>query len=680
MSQPVARDLVEAVFARLVPADDYPAIDAGLVDRLTDEDHAAAWLALAPGFDALEREAATRFARSFASLTAAEQDTLLTWFEANGGEGFFGAAGWLAAEGYYAQPGPGWEMIGYRAGAAREPAVDAPHATLKTTAFADLDDTYDVVVIGAGAGGGVAACVLAEAGARVLLVERGDWLAYSHVGSDHLRNHRLAVYGDNTPVAIATGPRVFATERRERVVHGAHQPGWNNNAMTVGGGTRVYGAQGWRFFPDDFRMATRYGVPDDSTLADWPITYDDLAPFYERAEWEIGVAGDASGQPGFGHRARGYPMPPFAASTEVRVLARGAAALGWPTGPVPLLVNSVPYGDRADCVQCGQCVGFACPTDAKNGTHNTMIPRALATGRASLVTATMAARIETDARGRVAGVELVDAAGRRRRVRAGNVVVAAGAIESARLLLNSSSADYPSGIGNDHDQVGRNLQGHLYTGAFGQFDEPVQDGLGPGPAISTCAFVHGNDGVIGGGMLANEFVKLPMMFWLMGQAPDAPRWGLAGKHAMRDMYRRTSQIFGPVQEIPHTTSRVTLAEGVVDELGLPVARLAGGQHAETVRTAEVMRARAEEWMHAGGARRVWSAPIGRGLTAGQHQAGTCRMGNDPATSVTDPWGRVHGHDNLWVMDASLHVTNGPVNPVLTIFALAFRSAAQLAKS
>ena len=117
---------------------------------------------------------------------------------------------------------------------------------------------------------------------------------------------------------------------------------------------------------------------------------------------------------------------------------------------------------------------------------------------------------------------------------------------------------------------------------------------------------------------------------------------------------------------------------MVDRFGLPVARLEGAQHAETLRTAEVMRERAAEWMHASGARRVWTTPIGNALTAGQHQAGTCRMGDDPSTSVTDAWGRVHGHDNLWVMDASLHVTNGPVNPVLTIFALAFRSAEHLA--
>jgi choline dehydrogenase-like flavoprotein len=681
---PVARDLVIAVFDRLVPGDEYAGASAtGLVDWLETDaggDHARIWTRLVPGFEALERGAAERFARPFAECSAEEQDGLLATYEAAEGGAFLGAAVWIAAEGYYGRPGAGWEMLGYRPGPAREPAVEPRHAQLTTVRLAGAGDAYDVIVIGAGAGGGVAACVLSEAGARVLLVERGEWLPFARVGRDHVRNHRLGIHGDNTPVTMSAGPRVLVAGGRERLVRAAHEPGWNSNAMTVGGGTRVYGAQAWRFFPDDFRMATRYGVPDGSALADWPISYDDLAPFYEQAEWEIGVSGDGAAHPAHGRRERDYPMPPVAPNLDSRVLARGAATLRWATGPVPLLINSVPYAGRADCVQCGQCVGFACPTDAKNGTHNTVIPRALATGRCSLVTGVVAERIECDSRGRVTGIALVDAGLVRHTVRAGHVVVAAGAIETARLLLGSRSDAHPAGLGNANDQVGRHLQGHLYTGAFGYFDELVQDGLGPGPAISTCAFVHGNPGVIGGGMLANEFVKLPMMYWLVAQPPDTPRWGLAAKRAMRDGYVRTSQVFGPVQEIPSASSRVTLAAGVVDELGRPVARLEGGQHPETLRTAGFVRARAEEWMHASGANRVWTTPIGAGLTAGQHQAGTCRMGDNPATSVTDPWGCVHGHHNLWVTDASVHVTNGPVNPVLTILALAFRSAGRLAAS
>jgi len=684
MGLPVAIELVSAVFDRLVPGDAYPsASDAGIVawlDANADGDHARIWAVLTPGFAALDRTAGARFGRPFVTLSSAEQDEVLTAYNADGGGRVVGAATWLAAEGYYARPGPGWEMVGYRAGPAREPHLEPHDAQVTTRGLADVDDTYDVVVIGAGAGGGVAACVLSEAGARVLLVERGEWLPYGDVGADHVRNHRLAVYGDNTPVRIAAGPRVLTVGDEAHVVAASHEPGWNANAMTVGGGTRVFGAQGWRFFPDDFCMATRYGIPEGSALADWPITYDDLAPFYEQAEWEIGAAGDGRMHPASGRRARDYPMRPVARTVEARILARGAERLGWATGPVPLLINTVPYGGRSDCVQCGQCVGFACPTDAKNGTHNTTIPRALATGRCALVTACVAERIETDPRGRVNGVALIDATLGRRTVRAGHVVVGAGAIETARLLLDSANRAHPAGIGNGTDQVGRHLQGHLYTGAFGRFDDPVQDGLGPGPAIATCDFVHGNAGVVGGAMLANEFVKLPMMFWATSQEPDTPRWGLAAKHAMRDAYRRTSQIFGPVQEIPMPSSQVTLADGVTDGVGRPVARLTGAQHTETLRTAEVIRARAEEWMHASGARRVWTTPIVDALTAGQHQAGTCRMGDDPATSVTDPWGRVHGHDNLWVMDGSVHVTNGPVNPALTILALAFRSAEQLTRS
>ena len=379
MGLPVARELVTAVFDRLVPGDSYPgASGAGIVDWLdqhADGDHAPMWARLEPGFLALDRASAARFARPFAQLAPVDQDELLREYESGDGARFLGVATFLAAEGYYGRPGPAWEMIGYRAGPARAPRIEPRHVALAPISLAGVADSYDVVVIGAGAGGGVAACVLAEAGARVLVVERGEWLPYAQVGADHVRNHRLAVHGDNTPVTISAGPRVLEAGGHEHVVRNSYEPGWHSNAMTVGGGTRVYGAQGWRFFPDDFRMATRYGVPEGSALADWPIGYDDLAPYYDRVEWEIGVAGEGAVPVHGGIRARGYPMPPVAPTSESLVLGRGAGALGWATGPVPLLINTIPYGGRADCVGCGQCVGFACPADAKNGTHNTVIPR-----------------------------------------------------------------------------------------------------------------------------------------------------------------------------------------------------------------------------------------------------------------------------------------------------------------
>jgi choline dehydrogenase-like flavoprotein len=536
---------------------------------------------------------------------------------------------------------------------------------------------YDAIIVGAGAGGGVVAGVLAEAGKRVLLLERGRQLAFADVPRDHLRNQRFERYGNNAGPDTTAHPRVIEAPDGATRVAQSYQDGYHNNAAAVGGGTRVYGAQAWRFLPDDFRMASVYGVPEGSGLADWPIGYSDLARHYQRAEWEIGVAGDSAKSAGIWPRETAYPMAPLSVGRKGQVLRAAAAELGWGTLGVPLLINTEPFNGRAACIRCQHCVGFACPTDAKNGTHNTLVARALATGNCELVTGAMVERVDYDDAGRVTGVTYFSEGGERRSERAEVVVVAAGAIESARLLLNSKGAAHPGGLGNQHDQVGRYLQGHYYPGATALMPESVYDGLGPGVSTATVSFNHGNEGIIGGGMLADEFIVLPIIFWARELPPDLPRWGLANKQFMRDNYQRVMRVTGPVQEIPSPESRVTVDPAVRDRWGIPVARLSGATHPETVRTAAFMHDRAVEWLQAAGASKVWSKPPRLQLSGGQHQAGTCRMGDDPRTSVVDPWGRVHGHDNLYVADGSVHVTNGGFNPVLTILALAFRMAEQM---
>lgn len=550
---------------------------------------------------------------------------------------------------------------------------------------------YDVIIVGAGLGGGIAAGILNEAGCRVLLLERGTQLGFAEIPTDHLRNHRLSLYGDNTTLDPRSHPRVFVDPTgREHVVL-PHESSYNHNAFTVGGGTRIWGTQAWRFHPDDFRMASRYGIPSGSSLADWPISFDDLAPYYERAEWEIGVAGDHA-RDDHTPRRRPFPLPPVPRTPTGDWLARGAEKIGWKTFTPPLAVNTQPYQGRGACVQCGQCIGFACPTDAKNSSYNTLLPRALATGRCTLITRAQAARIATDPSGRVNGVEYfaprpagpenfkATATVERYTAHARVVIVASGAIESARLLLLSASNLHPHGLGNHSGHLGRHVQGHYYPVAYGLLPRGIENpNLGPGVSIATTRFNHGNPGVIGGAMLANDFVKLPIIFWRSSLPPDVPRWGLANKRAMRDLYLRGIDIRGPVQEIPSADSRVTLDPRVKDRFGLPVARLSGTTHPETLRTAEFIRQRAEEWLRASGAERVWSWPAERKFSAGQHQAGTCRMSADPRDGVTDAWGRVHGHDNLFVCDGSLHVTNGGFNPALTIMSLAFRTAEHIAQ-
>ena len=671
-----------AVFDRVIPADDHPAVSAGgLFEHLRSlaADPATAPLVARAGsvVDALAAAGRERHRAGLDGLPPAALDELISDLDWHDREHLVR----LATEAYYGGPDrPGARMVGFDRRPKRGPAAPIVEPLVLATDLARIAGSYDVVVLGAGAGGGVAACVLAEAGARVLLVDRGSVLRFTDVGRDHLRNHRAAVHGNNT-ATFEREARVLVTPRGDvRTVERSSDPRWHDNAMAIGGGTRVYQGMAWRFVPTDFRMASEYGVPEESSLADWPIGYDDLAPHYDWAEQEIGVCGDAGAHPAQGPRTGPYPMPPLPSNTEARVFAAGAERLGLSTGPVPLLINSEPRDGRARCVQCAECVGFACPSDAKNAAHNTVVPRALATGNATLVERCRAVDLTTDDGGRVTGARIVDErTGDVAEVRAGNVVVACGAIESARLLLASRSPAHPHGIGNRHDQVGRHLQGHSFVSAFGSFDEPVMQMDGPGVSIATCDHLHGNPGVIGGGVIANEIIKLPIVHWLWSLHPDAPRWGSAGKAAMRETYLRTGHLFCQVQEVPRPGNRVTLADER-DRFGMPLVVLEGSAHAETIRAAAHVQSVAARWMEASGARSVWVDDVPAGLTAGQHQAGTCRMGDDPETSVTDGRGRVHGHDNVWVADGSVHVTNGGVNPVLTIYALAHRTATGLAAS
>jgi choline dehydrogenase-like flavoprotein len=532
---------------------------------------------------------------------------------------------------------------------------------------------FDAIIVGAGAGGGIAAAVLTSAGKSVLLLERGKPLGFDDIGRDHLRNQRFSRYGINAGPDL-TDKRVFVDVDGHAHEVNPIDNGYSNNAACVGSGTIVYGGQAWRFPEEDFRMASIYGIPDGSSLADWPIGYADLAPYYEKVEWELGVSGDSET---IGHVpafSKPYPMPPVPMNAQGNRFQAAARELGWRTSRVPLLINSVPYGGRPACINCQHCVGFACPVDAKTGTQNTTIAKAIASGRCTLVAEAMVERITTDIDGNATGVAYLDGDGVRREAQSEVVVLAGGAIESARLLLNSPTSREPAGIGNNHDQVGRHLQGHYYAGAVGLFEDDLWDGIGPGVTTGTTQFNHYNDGYVGGGLLADEFIISPINFWAWALPPDLPKWGAENKRFMRENYRRVLQIKGPTHEIPHPDCRVTLDPNLRDKFGIPAVRLSGHTHPETVRTATYLDSRAREWLTSAGATRVWGGGHSLRLSAGQHQAGTCRMGNAPATSVVDRHGRVHGHTNVFVADGSVHTTNGGFNPVLTIMATAWRTA------
>lgn len=528
----------------------------------------------------------------------------------------------------------------------------------------------NAVVVGAGAGGGVVAKELAVNGLSVVLFERGRWHNFDEHNTDELLSQRTTVLGN------AYGPnneqyrRVFVDRQGNEHLVLPNEWLYHNNAACVGGGTLSYGAMAWRFMREDFKMRSIYGAVDGSTLEDWPISYEDLEPSYEKAEWEIGVSGDDSQNPFAPPRATPHPMPPFPYNKEAKIMDAAAKRLGWHPFPIPMLRNSISYRGRGACIRMRTCVGFACPVNAKCGTQNTVIPEAQQTGNCEVRTLCKVSKLLLNDQGRATGVEYFDENDKRQTQTADVVVLAASATETPRLLLNSTSKLFPQGAGNNNDWVGRNLQGHAYTGAYGLFADEVYDDVGPGACVAICDFNHGNPGLKGGGLLANEFIRMPYLFTGI-RPPGAKRWGLDHKRFQKTYFKRHAQAVGPIQEMPVFEARVQVDPVVKDYWGVPVVRLSGHRHPYDLELTEFLSRKAESWMKECGAVETWRTQPGLGLSGGQHQSGTCRMGDDPKTSVTNKYGQLWDIDNVFIADGSLHVTNGGFNPALTILALGY---------
>ena len=542
------------------------------------------------------------------------------------------------------------------------------------------NERVNVTIVGSGAGGGMIAKELAEAGLRVVLFERGK----QYSGADFNHSELKCQCDTDWPLAYGPtpneNPRTFRYVDKEeaRIVYAGVDDQYGRTLAAVGGATIAYGGASWRFRPEDFRMKSTYGHIPGSTLEDWPVSYGDLEPFYEKAEYELGVSGLAGADPSAAPRKNPYPLPPLPVNKQGEVLAAAGRRLGWHPFPPPFAILSQPYRGRSACVQCDWCLGQVCEVGAKSGTQVTVIPLALSTGNCELRSSCFVTRILTDAKGLAAGVEYFDSEKRRHEQLSDLVIVACSATETPRLLLNSSSRLHSRGLANSSDQVGRNLMSHIYAGAFGLFDEEIVHQKGPGPCVAFNEWNHPNGReIVGGGYIYNFYTTHPIEFAGV-RPPGEPLWGEAHKEFQRRWFHHFIWLDSNCQDMPQEKNRVDLDPRVRDAWGMPVCRITHSFMEHDYRVADFVMDKEELLLKEAGAIRTWRVQNPRGGVS-EHQNGTCRLGNDPKASVLNRYCQSHDVDNLFVTDGSCFVTSAGFNPALTIQTLSLWAADYIKK-
>lgn len=540
----------------------------------------------------------------------------------------------------------------------------------------------DVVVIGSGAGGGVAAKVLAEGGLDVLLLEKGDncFVDLDHPGEapgNVFSNDELKfVHRDFIDQDPRIEPRTYRRTEGEPVFVGKV----NTLATTVGGGSNHYDGNSPRCQRKDFRVLSTYGPIAGADVVDWPLSYDDLEPYYDEVERAIGVQGEAGANPFEERRSSPYPMPPGYPKYVSVLLARAARELGYHPYPTPMAVNSVAYRGRPACTNCGFCGGFGCAVNAKGSTAVTAIRDALLTGRCELRPNCFAYRLKTNPAGtRVESVELVGPDGAVVEQAGGAFVLAGNAIESARLCLLSASGTHPGGLGGSSGLVGRNLMFHSIYTTFGLFPERTHIHRGRVGSHGMDDFHRLPDPADPDLMLGGGTVEMGAQLHPIAEAKNFPAWGDDHKKYMRESrFRDRLGVLTLIgEDLPLFENRVDLDPTVRDVYGLPVARITYHEHPNDLLVAERLGPKLEEILRLAGATFVATVSLtiqDGGVPNSKHILGTLRMGTDSGRSVTDPFGRFHDLDNLYCADGGVFPTSTGYNPTLTIQALAWRQA------
>ncbi|HKI73956.1 MAG TPA: GMC family oxidoreductase [Pseudomonadales bacterium] len=528
----------------------------------------------------------------------------------------------------------------------------------------NTSDPVDVLIVGAGASGAAMAWSLADTRMRILCLEQGDWVNSASYPSNR-KGWEVEGFG---PFNIDPNIRKLDTDYP---INNTDSPINVVNFNGVGGGTILYAAHFPRLHPSDFRVKSLDGVADD-----WPISYDTLEPYFAQNDRIMGVAGLA-GDPMYPPKQP--PLPPIPLGLVGETIARGYNKLGWHWWPSDSAIITQPYEGRGQCLNLSPCMS-GCAQGAKSSTDITYWPEAIRRG-VELRTRCRVREITVNRAGMADGVIYYDADGNECFQKAEVVVMACNGVGTPRILLNSTSNKFPDGLANRSGLVGKNLMFHPPGFVQGRFEERLDSHKGPrGCCILSKEFYETD--------LSRGFVRGYNMQITRGAGPFATAmqglmsgnipWGPGHHEAFDKQFDHTASIGILCEDLPEAHNCVTLDPNLKDSNGIPAPKINYTLGENTRKMLEHGIARATEVMEAAGAVEINSGGLLR--PSGWHLLGTARMGNDPQTSVVNHWGRSHDVKNLFIIDGSVFVTAGGVNPTSTIQALALYVADTMKKN
>src|ERR1700686_4491672 len=437
----------------------------------------------------------------------------------------------------------------------------------------------DFVVIGSGAAGGIMAKQLSTAGFSVVVLEQGGWGKYGRE-HDYNKDEWLNMNLSDDDRLMSDPSRQRNTFRRNDKVKAG--PGAHTYGCVVGGGTVTYGGSSWRHLPYEFNEASSDPtIPSGTGMADWPISYQELEPYYTQAEWEMGISGLRFNSPFLAPMSKDYPLPPVPLKSSGALLNTAATKLGLTAVPGPLAIITKPYMGRAACVNCGICSGYGCQVRARSSSAVTVLPIAEKTGRCEIRVKSYVREISVDKSGRVTGVIYFDAQKREVRQKAKAVILSANGSESARLLRISKSARFPDRLANSNGMVGRNVMFGNTVNVGALFEHPLNEYKGVISGAGIVDYVHSDAkrGFYGGGRLTARGYLTLFELGLDGLSPEAPRWGAGYKKALREEANHRMTITSFVTQLALPTNRVDLDPDVKDAWGLPAMRITLSPHA-----------------------------------------------------------------------------------------------------